>query len=51
MSDGNPTKIEHDGWYKYGVGVLITEMVIAVSVCGYSLFMAFAGIGGFPGKG
>ena len=37
-------------WYKYGVATLIAEMVIAVCVCGYSLYMAFAGLGGFPGK-
>lgn len=51
MSDMNTTEVEHDGWYKYGVGVLVAEMAIAISVCGYSLYMAFAGLGGFPGKG
>lgn len=43
-------KTERDGWYKYGVGVLFAEMGIAICVCGYSLYMAFAGLGGFPGK-
>lgn len=37
-------------WYKYGVAVLLVEMAIAIAVCGYSLFMTFHGIGGFPGK-
>ena len=37
-------------WYKYGVAVLLFEMVIAIGVCGYSLYMTFHGLGGFPGK-
>jgi len=45
------TKTQPDGWYKYGVGFLFAEMAIALVVCGYSLYMAFAGLGGFPGKG
>ena len=40
----------HEPWYKYGVAVLFAEMVIAIAVCGYSLYMAFNGLGGFPGK-
>lgn len=51
MNEHRPAKTEHDSWYKHGVRVLIAEMVIAIGVCGYSLTMAFAGIGGFPGKG
>lgn len=43
-------KSQPDSWYKYGVGVLFAEMGIAICVCGYSLYMAFAGLGGFPGK-
>lgn len=46
----NPAEKDH-GWYKYGVAFLVTEMVIAVAVCVYSLSMAFTGTGGFPGKG
>ena len=40
----------HEPWYKYGVAVLIFEMAIAIAVCGYSLYMTFHGLGGFPGK-
>jgi hypothetical protein len=46
----NRTATAHEPWYKYGVAVLFLEMVIAVAVCGYSLYMAFNGLGGFPGK-
>ncbi len=41
----------HEPWYKYGVAVLFLEMAIAVAVSAYSLYMAFHGLGGFPGKG
>jgi hypothetical protein len=37
-------------WYKYGVSVLVLEMAIAIAVSGYSLYMTFNGLGGFPGK-
>lgn len=37
-------------WYKYGVTVLFIEMAIAIGVSGYSLYMTFHGLGGFPGK-
>jgi hypothetical protein len=40
----------HDPWYKYGVAVLLLEMAIAIAVSGYSLYMTFQGLGGFPGK-
>ena len=40
----------HEPWYKYGVATLFLEMAIAIAVSGYSLFMAFHGLGGFPGK-
>ncbi len=42
--------IPHEPWYKYGVAVLLLEMVIAAAVCGYALYMTFHGLGGFPGK-
>lgn len=44
------TTTAHEPWYKYGVAVLFLEMAIAIAVCGYSLYMAFNGLGGFPGK-
>jgi hypothetical protein len=37
-------------WYKYGVAVLFFEIALAVAVSGYSLYMTFNGLGGFPGK-
>jgi hypothetical protein len=40
----------HEPWYKYGVAVLLLEIAIAVAVSGYSLYMTFNGLGGFPGK-
>ena len=44
------SKTGHEPWYKYGVAVLLLEMAIAIAVSGYSLFMTFHGLGGFPGK-
>ncbi len=40
----------HEPWYKYGVAVLLFEMMIAIAVSAYSLYMTFHGLGGFPGK-
>lgn len=40
----------HEPWYKYGVAVLFLEMAISIAVCGYSLYLTFHGLGGFPGK-
>jgi hypothetical protein len=40
----------YEPWYKYGVAFLAVEMLIAVAVSAYSLFMTFQGLGGFPGK-
>lgn len=40
----------HEPWYKYGVIVLLVEMAAAIAVSGYSLYMTFHGIGGFPGR-
>jgi hypothetical protein len=37
-------------WYKYGVAILLFEMVVAIAISGYSLYMTFNGLGGFPGK-
>ena len=42
--------VPREPWYQYGVAVLLLEMLIAVAVCGYSLYMTFHGLGGFPGK-
>lgn len=46
-----PTDVmTHEPWYKYGVAILLFEMAIAIAVCGYSLYLTFHGLGGFPGK-
>ena len=42
--------VTHEPWYKYGVAALIFEMAVAIAVSGYSLYMTFHGLGGFPGK-
>ena len=42
--------VKPGGWYRYGVLFLYLEMVIAIAVSVYSLYMAFTGKGGFPGK-
>lgn len=46
----NQATTTHEPWYRYGVAFLFLEMLIAIAVCGYSLYMAFNGLGGFPGK-
>ena len=48
--DSSTEPIPHNPWYKYGVAVLLLEMVIAIAVSGYSLYLTFHGQGGFPGK-
>jgi hypothetical protein len=40
----------NEPWYKYGIAMLFIEMAIAIGVSGYSLYMTFHGLGGFPGK-
>ncbi|HEY1736762.1 MAG TPA: hypothetical protein VGG12_08950 [Methylovirgula sp.] len=42
--------VAQDSWFGYGVGFLLFEMLMAISVSAYSLYMTFHGIGGFPGK-
>jgi hypothetical protein len=37
-------------WYKYGVAVLLFEIAVAIAISGYSLYITFNGLGGFPGK-
>ena len=41
---------EHEPWYKYGVAILLLEMLTAIAVSGYSLYVTFHGVGGFPGR-
>lgn len=49
-SEPSGTPGAQDAWYKYGVGILLLEMGIAIAVSAYSLYMTFHGLGGFPGK-
>ena len=49
-SIGGSDNVEFEPWYKWGVAFLYLEMAIAVGVSIYSLYMAFTGSGGFPGK-
>ena len=42
--------VQHEPWYKFGVIFLLMEMLTAIAVSGYSLYMTFHGLGGFPGK-
>jgi hypothetical protein len=43
-TEGQPT---HDDWYRWGRLVLYGEMVIAVLVTVFSLYLAFTGTAGF----
>lgn len=36
----------HEPWYRYGVAVLCLEMLVAVAVSGYALYLTFHGMGG-----
>lgn len=50
MTSPSAEPVSHEPWYKYGVAVLLIEMAIAIAVSGYSLYLTFHGLGGFPGK-
>lgn len=39
----------HEPWYACGVAVLLLEMLIAIAVSAYALYLTFHGLGGFPG--
>lgn len=41
---------EHEPWYRFGVAFQYMELLIAVGVTLFSLYMALSGTGGFPGK-
>jgi hypothetical protein len=49
-TNASATPVPREPWYKYGVAVLLLEMAIAIAVSGYSLYLTFHGLGGFPGK-
>jgi hypothetical protein len=39
--------VEHDDWYRWGRVVLYAEMLLAVLVTVFSLYLAFTGSAGF----
>ena len=41
---------EHEPWHKYGVAILMLEMLMAIAVSGYSLYLTFHGMGGVAGR-
>jgi hypothetical protein len=43
MAEANAQDVEHGEWFKYGRAVLYLEMVIAILVTIFSLWMAFNG--------
>lgn len=47
--DSSNEEIEYDPWFKWGVTILYGEMIIAVFVTIYSLYLAFNGTGGIGG--
>jgi hypothetical protein len=47
MHPKSATSYRQESWYKYGVAVLCLEMLLAVAVSGYSLYLTFHGPGGF----
>lgn len=38
--------VEDERWYRWGKAVLYLEMVLAIVVTGFSLYMAFNGVAG-----
>jgi hypothetical protein len=50
MTNAHTEPVSYGPWYKYGIAILLIEMAIAIAVSGYSLYMTFHGLGGFPGK-
>jgi hypothetical protein len=50
MQPSKRAAAQHEPWYKYGVAILCLEMLLAVAVSAYSLYMTFHGLGGFPGR-
>jgi|APHM01.1.fsa_nt_gi hypothetical protein len=43
MAQATSDDVEHENWYKYGKLVLYTEMLIAIGVTVFSLYLAFNG--------
>jgi hypothetical protein len=50
MNPADIRVVPHEPWYKYGIAVLLFEIAVAIAVSGYSLYVTFDGLGGFPGK-
>jgi hypothetical protein len=43
MAEANAQDVDHGEWYKYGRAVLYLEMLIAILVTVYSIWLAFNG--------
>ena len=50
VNSESETPVTYGLWYRYGVAFLSLEMLVAIAVSAYSLYMTFHGLGGFPGK-
>jgi hypothetical protein len=50
MHSTTPVATQREPWHKYGIAILCLEMLIAIVVCAYCLYLTFHGLGGFPGK-
>lgn len=46
---GEADDVEFDPWYRWGVRVLYLEMLIAIGITVFALYMAFSGSGGLGG--
>lgn len=46
MQPTSPVSARHEPWYKYGVAVLCLEMLIALTVSAYALYLTFEGVRG-----
>lgn len=48
MHPTSSASVPREPWYKYGVAILCLEMLIAVAVSAYSLYVTYHGVG-LPG--
>jgi len=46
MAEANADDVEREPWFKYGKAVLYIEMIIAIMVTVFSLYLAFQGQAG-----
>lgn len=46
MHPESSTSPRHEAWYSYGLAALCLEMLIAVAVSGYAVYLTFHGMVG-----